>query len=230
MRLNLNSKRLGRAGAALASAFVLVLLATAPVAGASAAPHQTTTSTTTATTTTTAPPSPPQITTSNFFCSGGVCAIGPGDVGIAFAAGLIGIGGPLYTGAECNPYLISIVSGGLPPGLQLGEPICEWEITGTPTTAGTYSFTVEIAPGFNNLAQSVGPDGFQQFTITLGTGSADRLQVFGATWSPRNTSLRSAASTSTTVPPTTFMWPPPAPYLRRSLREPPSTAATVASG
>jgi hypothetical protein len=101
-----------------------------------------------------------------------------------FAAGLIGTGGPPYYGPECNAFLMSVVSGSLPPGLQLGEPICEWEITGTPTSAGTYSFTVKITPQPNNLGQTVGPDGFQQFSITIGTGSADRLLVFGATWYP----------------------------------------------
>ena len=187
MGLKVNAKGLVGTGAVFASVLGLsLLLATAPGAVVSAGAHPTTTSTTPAstTTTTTAPPSPPQIKTSNFVCSNGVCAIGPGDVGIAFAAGLIGTGGPLYTGAECNPYLMRVVSGSLPPGLQLGEPICEWEITGTPTRAGTYSFTVKISPGINNLGQAVGPDGFQQFTITIGTGSADRLLVFGATWYP----------------------------------------------
>jgi hypothetical protein len=99
-----------------------------------------------------------------------------------FAAGLIGTGGPDYTGPECNPYVMTLISGTLPPGLQLGEPICEWEINGTPTKAGTYSFTVQIAPQPNNLGQHVGPDGTQQFTITIGSGTADRLVVTSATW------------------------------------------------
>jgi hypothetical protein len=164
------------AGAALAGALALSVLVAIPGAVASPA---TATSAAMAT-----QASPPQIVTSNFVCSNGVCAIGPGDVRMPFAAGLIGTGGPLYTGAECNPYVMSVVGGRLPPGLQLGEPICEWEITGTPTSAGTYAFTVEIAPGYNNLGQLPGPDGFEQFSITIGTGSADRLLVTGATYSP----------------------------------------------
>ena len=167
MGWKLNPKGRVTTGAVLAGTLVLsVVFATAPGAVS-------------ASTTTT-----PQITTSNFVCSNGVCAIGPGDVGMPFAAGLIGTGGPPYTGAECNPYLMSVVSGSLPPGLQLGEPVCEWEISGTPTKEGTYNFTVEIAPGYNNLGQLVGPDGFQQFSITIGTGSADRLFVSGATYYP----------------------------------------------
>jgi hypothetical protein len=175
-------KRFVTAGAGLAGAVALSVLFVATPGTAPAGAHPTATTTTAMTSTT--PSSPPQITASDFVCSNGVCDIGPGNVGMPFAAGLIGTGGPLYTGAECNPYLMSVVSGSLPPGLQLGEPICEWEISGTPASAGTFDFTVEIAPGYNNLGQLVGPDGFQQFSITIGTGSADRLVVFGATYSP----------------------------------------------
>src|SRR6266852_881904 len=89
-------------------------------------------------------PAPPTLITSNFACSNGVCEVGPGNVGMPFAAGLIGTGGPTYYGPECNPYIMTVISGSLPPGLQLGEPVCEWTITGTPTHAGAYSFTVQI--------------------------------------------------------------------------------------
>ena len=126
---------------------------------------------------------PPTLITSNFACSSGVCEVGPGNVGMPFAAGLIGTGGPAYFGPECNPYLISVVSGSLPPGLQLGEPICEWTITGIPTQAGTYSFTVQITPQPNNLGQPAGPPGTQQLTITIGTRNSDRLFLRGAVWS-----------------------------------------------
>ena len=72
---------------------------------------------------------------------------------------------------------MKVISGSLPPGLQFGEPICEWTITGTPTKAGTYSFTVQITPQPNNLGQIPGPSGTQQLTITIGTGSSDRPVV-----------------------------------------------------
>jgi hypothetical protein len=135
----------------------------------------------------------PGIQTTNFVCNNGVCAIGPGDVGMPFAAAMIGTGGPVYTGPECNPYLMKVVSGSLPPGLQLGEPICEWEITGTPTAAGTFTFTVQIAPQPNNLGQAVGPDGTQRFSIMIGTGSSDRVVLTRAVWSPhKNKTLQVA--------------------------------------
>jgi hypothetical protein len=127
---------------------------------------------------------PPSFQTGNFVCSNGTCAIGPGDVGMPFAAGFLGTGGPPYNGPECNAYVMSVVSGHLPPGVELSEPICEWEISGTPTTSGTFSFTVQIAPQPNYLGQN-GPDGTQQFTITVGNGTADRLVVGGASWAPR---------------------------------------------
>ena len=132
---------------------------------------------------TTTTPAPPVMDTSNFACSSGVCEVGPGNVGMSFAAGLNGTGGPTYHGPECNPYVMKVVSGSLPPGLQFGEPICEWTITGTPTQAGTYSFTVQIAPQPNNLGQSAGPDGTQQFSITIGTGTSDKIVLTGAVWS-----------------------------------------------
>jgi hypothetical protein len=132
----------------------------------------------------------PGIVTSNFSCTNAICAIGPGDVGMSFAAGLIGTGGPPYYGPECNAYLMTVVSGSPPPGLQLGEPICEWVISGTPTHAGTYMFTVQIAPQPNNLGQSVGPDGTQQFGITIGTGTSDHVVLTGAVWSSVNRTLQ----------------------------------------
>jgi hypothetical protein len=161
-----------------------VLVASVPGLSVISAEAATTTPGTTSASTTSTTASPPAIVTSNFACSNGTCAIGPGDVGMPFAAGLIGTGGPPYSGPECNPSLMSVVSGSLPPGLQLGEPVCEWVISGTPTRAGTYAFTVQIAPQPNNLGQPAGPAGTQQFSITIGTGSSDRIVLTGAVWSP----------------------------------------------
>lgn len=144
----------------------------------------------TAGTAATTSPAPPTIESSNFVCSNGVCAIGPGNVGMPFAAGLIGTGGPEYGGPECNPYTMAVVAGSLPPGLQLGEPICEWEITGTPTKAGTYSFTVRITPQPDGLGNPSGPSGTQSFTITIGTGSADRVILTTAVWFRFSTTKR----------------------------------------
>jgi hypothetical protein len=107
VHLNVNPKGLVAIGAVLAGALVLsFVFTTAPGAVASAGANPTTTSTTAPPTTTTAPPSPPQFVTTDFVCNG-ACAIGPGDVGMAFAAGLIGTGAVLATFTERTP-----VSGG----------------------------------------------------------------------------------------------------------------------
>jgi hypothetical protein len=127
---------------------------------------------------------PPGIATSHFTCSNGTCAIGPGNAGMPFAAGLDGTGGPTYTGPESNAYQMSVVSGSLPPGLKLALPDAEWMIVGTPTRAGTYAFTVRIVP----LAG--GPAGDQKFSITIGTGTSDNLQISGASYLSRFKSLR----------------------------------------
>jgi len=139
------------------------------------------------------PPAPPTLITTNFACSNGVCEVGPGNVGMSFAAGLDGTGGPVYTGPECSPYTMQVISGSLPPGLQLGEPDCEWTVTGTPTQAGMYPFTVQITPGVNNLGQIPGPSGTQQLTITIGTGSSDRAVIKGASFNVHVGGLRISA-------------------------------------
>ena len=126
--------------------------------------------------------SAPSLTTADFSCSGSTCTPGPGDVGSAYAATLFATGGPTYFGPECNPYVMTVASGSLPPGLQLVEPDCDWEVIGTPTKAGTFSVTVRIAPQPNSLGQSAGPAGTAQLTIAIGTGSSDRLYATAASW------------------------------------------------
>ena len=126
---------------------------------------------------------PPVMDTSVFACGNGVCEVGPGNVGAPFAAGL-----NVLTGTVANPnaekfygddYTMKIISGKLPPGLQLSLPVTEWTVTGTPTKAGTYPFTVQFTP-----TQDIGggPAGTQQLSITIGTGSSDRLVVTGVVY------------------------------------------------
>jgi hypothetical protein len=126
---------------------------------------------------------PPVMDTSVFACSNGACEVGPGNVGMPFAAGL-----NIMTGTAANPnaekfigddYTMKIISGSLPPGLQLSLPDTEWTVTGTPVRAGTYPFTVQFTP-----TQDIGggPAGTQQLTITIGTGSSDRPVVTGVSY------------------------------------------------
>ena len=60
-----------------------------------------------------------------------------GTLQFSYRAPLSGFGG-------VPPYTWSITSGSLPPGLN--PPVSpDWAITGTPTTVGTYPFTVQVA-------------------------------------------------------------------------------------
>lgn len=109
----------------------------------------------------------------------------------------------LHPGSVCNGnnFLMSVVSGSLPPGLQLDEQfnINYWTIWGTLTQAGTYAFTVQVTPWDNNAGGIVGPSGTQQLTITIGTGHSDRPLIRGPTgtatrprWASRGTTPTSA--------------------------------------
>ena len=135
----------------------------------------------------------PTLSTTNFACSNGVCEVGPGNVGMSFAAGMYGTGGPTCTPGPCNGnnFLMSVVSGSLPPGLQLDETfnINYWTIDGTPTQAGTYAFTMQVTPWNNNAGGIVGPSSTQQLTITIGTGHSDRAVIKGAGWNVHNSGL-----------------------------------------
>jgi hypothetical protein len=102
---------------------------------------------------------------------------------MSFAAGLFAVPN---NPSLCIPYIISVISGSLPPGLQLGNPDCAWTITGTPTKAGTYAFTVQITPNTFNP----GPSGTQQLTITIGTGRSDRPAGLGAGWNGHLSNLQ----------------------------------------
>src|SRR5262245_9880282 len=75
--------------------------------------------------------------------------LAPGTVGASYAIGLFAIGGT-------QPYSWSVIAGALPPGLRLSGNI----ISGTPTTAGTFSFTARVA-------DSAGQSASEVFSITI---------------------------------------------------------------
>jgi len=62
------------------------------------------------------------------------------------------------------PYTFAVTSGTLPQGLSLNA--LTGEISGTPTTAGTYSFTVETTD--SRVVGEVGRTATQPYTVTIG--------------------------------------------------------------
>ena len=139
----------------------------------------------------TAATSAPTLVTSNYACSNGTCEVGPGNIGIAFGAALIGTGElPAISGCT---YTMSVTSGSLPPGLQLSGPTafgqdCNNIISGTPTSAGTSPFTVKVQAQGNGSG-TPGPSSTQQLTITIGTGKSDRLANVSASYNVHTNTL-----------------------------------------
>lgn len=107
---------------------------------------------------------PLSINTSTYACTNGVCSLGLGNVGMRFEADLFGEGGA--NSAE-EPYAWSLVSGSLPAGLELDGPT----VFGTPTKAGTSSFTLKVTDTDGGASVS------QAFTITVGTGNLDHIII-----------------------------------------------------
>lgn len=81
----------------------------------------------------------------------------PAMVGGAYAQGFFLSGG-------ANPYTWSVASGSLPPGLALTSPDGgsdnNNQLSGTPTTAGTYTFTMQVSDYDGQKAT-------QQFSLTV---------------------------------------------------------------
>jgi hypothetical protein len=72
-----------------------------------------------------------------------------------------------------NPFNWSISSGALPPGLGLTvASVASVTITGTPTTTGTYNFTIQVLDVCNVAAK-------QAFTITVGAASSSAGALTG---------------------------------------------------
>jgi hypothetical protein len=78
-----------------------------------------------------------------------------GSVGTQYNATVNASGG-------LQPYSWNILSGSLPPGLSPNNNNNSLNISGTPTTAGSYPFTVQVTDNQGDTAS-------QQFTVVIGT-------------------------------------------------------------
>ncbi len=107
-------------------------------------------------------------------------ALPGGSVGASFAATLA------ISGAQ-GPVQWSVVSGRLPPGLDLSA---QGAIDGTPSSNGTYPFTVRADDGQASATQTLSID-ISPFTLTATAGL-----VLGDAWTGRAVSLSTSGHTS----------------------------------
>jgi hypothetical protein len=84
------------------------------------------------------------------------CAGGTGSVGVPYTSSLVAGGGTA-------PYAFSITTGNLPPGLTLNPTT--GAITGTPTSAGTFTYTAQVTDSTGGGARTTTAN----CSITVGT-------------------------------------------------------------
>lgn len=84
---------------------------------------------------------PPVATVSNYPLIVTTASLPDATVGTPYNATLTATGG-------LAPYTWSVISGALPPGLSLDSA---GNITGTPTAAGTFNFTVQVIDPIGNV-------------------------------------------------------------------------------
>ena len=119
---------------------------------------------------------PLAITTRALPCAGGVCSLAKGGVGVGFAVTVVATGGAPDQNVDDSPYTWAITSGGLPAGLTFANEYGEFVLSGTPTKAGTSSFTVQVTD------TSGGGSVSQAFTIAIGTGNLDQVVITTAVY------------------------------------------------
>ncbi|HEY6332125.1 MAG TPA: Ig domain-containing protein [Blastocatellia bacterium] len=102
---------------------------------------------------------------------------------------------PMAASGGTPPYSWAVISGSLPPGLALGQST--GLVSGTPTTAGGYNFTIQVSDSQSNKVQTAfsitviaAPLAIMPITppaATVGTAFAEQLTAAGGvapyTWS-----------------------------------------------
>jgi hypothetical protein len=119
---------------------------------------------------------PLAITTTALPCAGGVCSLAKGNVGVGFAVTVVATGGAPDQNVDDSPYTWAITSGSLPAGLTFANEYGEGILSGTPTKAGTSSFTLQVTD------TSGGGSVSQAFTIAIGTGNLDQVNITKAVY------------------------------------------------
>jgi hypothetical protein len=89
---------------------------------------------------------------------------------------VVATGGAPDQNVDDSPYTWAITSGGLPAGLTFANEYGEFVLSGTPTKAGTSSFTVQVTD------TSGGGSVSQAFTIAIGTGNLDQVVITTAVY------------------------------------------------
>ena len=100
------------------------------------------------------------------------CASNAGQVGVPYLSSLVAVGGTA-------PYTYSISTGSLPPGVTLNSST--GVISGTPTTAGSYSYTAKVVDSASNTAtSSCGPFVVAPPTVSSVPAPASLILVLAA--------------------------------------------------
>jgi len=99
------------------------------------------------------------------------CPAGNAQVGVAYNSALTASGG-------IAPYTFSIAIGALPPGLSLNTST--GAITGTPTTAGSFSFTAQVIDSQENTATSSCSIVVSAITLSCPTGTAQMSVAYSS--------------------------------------------------
>jgi hypothetical protein len=119
---------------------------------------------------------PLAITTTGEPCAGGVCSLAEGNVGAGFEATVFATGGASDQNLDAPLYTWAVKSGSLPAGLTFDNEYGEFVLSGTPTKAGTSSFTVQVTDSAGGGTVS------QAFTIAIGTGNLDQVTITTAVY------------------------------------------------
>jgi hypothetical protein len=124
-------------------------------------------------------------------------AIPPGQVGVAYSTQLQALGG------SSSNHQWSVISGALPRGLTLAA---DGTLAGTPTTAGTATFTVQVDdPATATLTLTIAPAATTSTTMTPGPAGPTAIVtpspiVAGPTVSGSSPVSSTAASTAVAAP------------------------------